>query len=331
MGMMIAIPVLASKARPGARPTNILYDARQILELMDVAFGPNLDREGRHILNQNLAAVYQHGLALRLNQATTGVLPGYVWEEEGQIVGNVSLMRSQADGRYLIANVAVHPDYRRRGIARVMMQEVLRYLQQKQAKTAVLQVETKNEGAIRLYSELGFVVCGETTHWELAMTRLKEISPGDQPAPTIRPLRRHEWRAAFRLDQLVASPNLNWPDPLPPDIYRGGLWRWLNDFFNGRERETWIIADQHDNLIGLAAIFSEWSRPHDLTIRVRPDWQGRLERPLLAKLLRRLRYVRSQEVRLDHPTADQIMNDLLPTANFRARRTLTMMQKNMAE
>lgn len=329
---MIAIPVLASKTRSGARPTNILYDARQILELMEVAFGPNLDSEGRHILNQNLAAVYQHGLALRLNQAATGISPGFVWEEDGLIVGNISLMRSaRIDGRYLIANVAVHPDYRRQGIARAMMRETLRYLQQKKAATAVLQVESKNEGAIQLYAELGFAACGEMTQWELTATRPKEISPGEKPLPTIREMRRHEWRAAFRLDQLAAPPALNWPDPLPPDIYRGGFGRWLNDFFNGRDYETWVVADQRDNLIGLAAVFSEWGRPHDLTIRVRPDWQGRLERPLLANLLRRLGYIAARQARLDHPASDETMNDLLPAANFRARRTLTVMHKEMKE
>jgi GNAT superfamily N-acetyltransferase len=305
---------------------------------MDVAFGPNLDSEGRHILNQNLAAVYQHGLALRLNQAATGVAPGFVWEEDGLIVGNVSLMRSvRIDGRYLIANVAVHPKYRRQGIARAMMRETLRYLQQKKAATAVLQVEFKNEGAIRLYSELGFAACGDMSQWELTATRLKEIAVGDQPAPgeqplpQIRQLRRHEWRAAFRLDQLAVPAVLNWPDPLEPDVYRGGFWRWLNNFFNGRELETWVVADQRDNLIGLAAIFSEWNRPHDLTIRVRPDWQGRLERPLLAKLLRRLGHLAGRQARLDHPASDAAMNDLLPAANFRLRRTLTVMQKEMTE
>jgi ribosomal protein S18 acetylase RimI-like enzyme len=329
MDGMITIPIFASRAESGPRPTDILRDARQILELMEVVFGPSLDREGRHILNQNLAAIYQHGLALRLSQVATGTLPGYVWEEDGQIVGNVSLMSSKTDGRYLIANVAVHPDYRRQGIARVMMQAVLHYLQQKPAKTAVLQVETQNEGAIRLYQELGFERCGALTHWEMAATRLRDISPGQQPFPAIRPLRRQEWRVAFRLDQLVVPPALNWPDPLPQAIYRGGLWRWLNNFINGREQESWVMADEDNQLIGLATILSEWGRAHDLTVRVRPDWQGQLERPLLAKLLRRLRYLSARDIRLDHPANDDAMNNLLPAANFRLRRTLTVMECKM--
>jgi len=323
---MITIPIFASRAESGPRPTDILRDARQILELMDVVFGPGLDREGRHILNQNLAAIYQHGLTLRLNQVATGILPGYVWEEDGRIVGNVSLMSSKTDSRYLIANVAVHPDYRRRGIARVMMQAVMHYLQQRQAKTAVLQVEAQNDGAIRLYQELGFTAQGAVTQWEMAGMKLRDISPGQQPFPAIRPLRRQEWRAAFRLDQLVVPPALNWPEPLPQDIYRGGLWRWVNNFINGREQESWAMTDQNEQLIGLASIFSEWGRPHDLTIRVRPDWQGQLERPLLAKLLRRRRYLSARDLRLDHPANDETMNDLLPAANFRPRRTLTVME-----
>ena len=50
---------------------------------------------------------------------------GYVWEDSGRITGNVSLMPVNKDGSraFMIANVAVHPDYRRLGIGRVLTEQ----------------------------------------------------------------------------------------------------------------------------------------------------------------------------------------------------------------
>src|SRR5712691_9364317 len=44
---------------------------------------------------------------------------GYVWECDGRIVGNATLGLSDSQtGIWLLSNVAVHPSFRRRGIAR---------------------------------------------------------------------------------------------------------------------------------------------------------------------------------------------------------------------
>lgn len=57
---------------------------------------------------------------------------GFVWEENGQIIGNLSLIPSTKGGRrvVVIANVAVHPDHRRRGIAHELTQRALQTLRQ---------------------------------------------------------------------------------------------------------------------------------------------------------------------------------------------------------
>ena len=64
----------------------------------------------------------------------------------GRIVGNLSLIPFVRRGHvvYLIANVAVHPDYRRRGIARQLTQTALDYLRQRGVSSAWLQVRDDN-------------------------------------------------------------------------------------------------------------------------------------------------------------------------------------------
>jgi hypothetical protein len=72
-------------------------------------------------------------------------------------------------------------------------------------------------------------------------------------------------------------------------------------------------------------IWSEWGRPHQIALRVHPAWKGQLERPLLAKAIRRINYLSPRIVRIDHPDDDELTNQLLQAANFQPRRTLTHM------
>ena len=59
------------------------------------------------------------------------------------------------------------------------------------------------------------------------------------------------------------------------------------------------------------------------------EWTGRLERPLLAKMTRRLQTMANRPVRVDHPENDLVMNDLLREANLSPRRTLTHMRLDL--
>jgi hypothetical protein len=56
-----------------------------------------------------------------------------------------------------------------------------------------------------------------------------------------------------------------------------------------------------------------------------------LERPLLAKLMRRLQYLPRRNVQIDHPDDDELVNSLLQEANFQPRRTLTHMRLDLDE
>ena len=82
-------------------------------------------------------------------------------------------------------------------------------------------------------------------------------------------------------------------------------------------------------LVGLATIISDWGRPHNIELRVLPGWRGRLERPLLAKIIRRLRYLRGTSILFDHPADDETVNGLLQASNFQTKRYLTLMQLDL--
>ncbi|MFZ0544745.1 MAG: GNAT family N-acetyltransferase, partial [Candidatus Promineifilaceae bacterium] len=212
---MLATPVIVHRGSTnGPRPINPRRDIRQVLELLDLAFGPILDANGRRLLDTRVNIQYQAPYLMRLNLTGKGVSPGFVWEESGRIVGNVSLIQSDIPGRCLIANVAVHPTYRRRGIARLLMQECVEHIRTRHYREALLQVETGNDGAIHLYRELGFKEIGSIRRWETTSLRLRNLPVGENNFD-IRPLRKQDWAEAYYLDHACVNPNLNWPAPKP--------------------------------------------------------------------------------------------------------------------
>ena len=82
----------------------------------------------------------------------------YVIREEGHIVGYVCLWEV-ADELH-ITNIAVHPAFRRRGIARTLLGGVLADACQRKLRLVVLEVRPSNAEARGLYDAFGFRVVG---------------------------------------------------------------------------------------------------------------------------------------------------------------------------
>lgn len=55
-----------------------------------------------------------------------------------------------------IVNIAVHPEYRRKGIGNLLLKELLNLAKTKEAKLVTLEVRETNESAKKLYSKSGF-------------------------------------------------------------------------------------------------------------------------------------------------------------------------------
>lgn len=335
---MIATPVVSHRDPiSGPRPINLSRDVRQILQLMELAFGPITGSHGQRLSGERLSLSYEPPLMLRFNMIATGFIPGFVWDEAGRIIGNVSLIESKVPDRYLIANVAVHPDYRRRGIARSLMVKAIEHIEDRGGREILLQVEAGNQGAIDLYRSLKFAVVGTNCYWESSSGRVRQLPLIEQDEPEIRPLSNHHWRAAYQLDISSVEPDLAWPVPPKPDLYKSTWLRSFRNFMNGRRVETWAInelsptGEQKRQLTGLALIQSTWGQPHKITLRVAPHRQGILERPLLAKVLRRLSYLRSGSLQMVHPASEETVNQLLSEANFHVRRKLTVMRLNIEQ
>jgi len=331
--MIVTAPSHDQSNHDGPRLINLNRDIPQVMKLLELVFGGSLDAEGQRMLSDSARASQGPALLWRLNPATSKLSLGFVWEVNGRIVGNVTLLTTKTAGRYQVVNVAVHPEFRRRGIARGLMQQVTTMVQQRDGREILLQVDKHNSSAIALYQSLGYDALGSMTSWFSAVSRLRAIpanlnSGMEQPLPAIRlrELRRQEWQAAYALDRASLPADLNWPELPPPDFYKTSFWGQMANLVNGRRTESWVAVTAQNALTGLVHIFSEWGQPHIAFMRIHPAWRGQVSRPLAAQMVHRLQAMPRRNIRLEHPDDDTIVNDLLREANFSPRRTLTHMR-----
>ena len=81
-----------------------------------------------------------------------------VAEEDGEIAGYVGSQTVMDESDMM--NVAVHPDYRRKGIAEKLVMELVEALKKRDSRCLTLEVRASNEPARALYEKLGFVQVG---------------------------------------------------------------------------------------------------------------------------------------------------------------------------
>ena len=62
-------------------------------------------------------------------------------------------------------NLAVHPDHRRRGVARQLIEALVRVLKERGSHSLTLEVRASNAPAISLYTQLGFAEAGRRRNY----------------------------------------------------------------------------------------------------------------------------------------------------------------------
>ncbi len=334
---MSALTVLGGdSAFTGARPVNLRTDLGGIAELIDLCF--SVDEAGRATARE-LRALSQTGplLALlqRMDRLLDGLGQGFVWLEAGRLVGNVSVAAadypSDMGKGYIIANVAVHPDFRRRGIAKALVSKALEHIAARKGTFAILQVEADNYAARDLYRALGFYEERTFIKWQRSAMLRAPHKLEDMPFITLR--QGSEWRAEYELARLV-RPNrrggIGWLRPTHPSQFRPSLWRFLAMLFSGQGVERWIVrsSDERSLLASLTAR-TQFGGAVQLSLLVHPSQAGKLEKPLLNYLLRRFDG-QHRALYLEHPADDAVANAIFEEYGFTRRHTLVHMRRDLA-
>lgn len=79
-------------------------------------------------------------------------------EFNGKIVSYICVKKVADEGHLL--NLAVHPDYRGRGIARMLFKDAVEDLHAGNCRFLYLEVRVSNNAAIKMYTDLNFKVVG---------------------------------------------------------------------------------------------------------------------------------------------------------------------------
>lgn len=210
--------------------------------LIELAFQDRLDASGQRIVRwmRNLGRLGSVGWILSWYLLPPAARPlGFVWEAEGDLVGNASLLEVQGyPGRWVLANVAVHPHHRNKGIGRELVCACIAMARKLGGSRLILQVDHDNQDALNLYHALGFtVLTARTTYMgKVDRARYRDLNWG-----VARRRRREEWKEQWVLARRVHPEGMVWPYPPNASFFRaqrligslryaGGMhWVWRED------------------------------------------------------------------------------------------------------
>ena len=254
---------MSTPRAPGhLRPLRYQDDVPTLLPLMRASLVPEPHEPAAEAVLQAM----MHALAYVPRGETTeahvrrGRAPffGWVWEHEGRPRGLITLLpMTFRPWRYLLANIVVHPEMRRQGIGRALVQHALTYVRRRRGQ-AWLEVETDNTPALALYASLGFREVLQRREWRytLRVTDARRAEIGAR----IRPMRGADWpRVQSWLDAAYPS-EYRWrwsPRPLGrllrPD-WRGALARWWTATPQGHR---WVVETKERRMTAMWAWWPE--------------------------------------------------------------------------
>ena len=317
----ITAPILSQT--PQLRALNILRDLPGVADLVEKCFADTIDSEGRRYLQQMRRAGQDNSFMRWAANAVESVsmpLSGYIWEEHGEIIGNVSLIpyRHKQQKIYLIANVAVHPDHRRKGIGRELTVAAMRHARARHASETWLHVREDNPGAIALYTGLGFNELARRTLWQAKPDRNAALP---EAGISVGKRAERDWPQQEKWLQQVYPDVLTWYQPMPWSSLRPGLVSLLYRFMMDQEVRHWLARTNG----GISAILS-WQGIPDMNDRlwasVPPEGGEDALTALLIHGRRNLPW--RQNLSLDFPAGQY--SAAIEAAGFHQNRTLLWMK-----
>lgn len=321
----------------GLRPVNLRRDLRPLADLIELVFADSMDSSGRSAIREmRYLSHLGYGLNLiaRMNDLALGISLGFVYVCDGKLVGNVSVYPAgypkSLGETWILANVAVHPDYQRRGIAHDLVAASLAMIRKRAGARVILQVNCDNIPAQRLYEKQGFIHERAWRLWRRSGFLRSPIS-ADSGLP-VSGLRGGEWRAELALAQ-VARPNalggLGWLKPVHRAAFAPPAWKRLLNMISLSGLERQVIRDEVSREI-LASCWLESA----MSISSVRGWLFASpqvdERPYMEALINNVvtRHERAT-IHIEHPRDDAVVNDLLKDHQFTVKRELCHMRLDL--
>jgi len=262
-----------------------------------------------------------------LGMETPEQMLGYVWEDSGRIVGNVTLGLSDPQhGTWLLSNVGVHPQFRRRGIARALVETAVNQSRSHGGRYLTLQVHSDNIEARGLYESLGFDTLERTCEFV-------GLSGVAAPAPArgwhLQAPQREQW-AAIRAMTTAHLPRAlaGYKHCLAGYFhvpYHPGVLGEIADLLSGVRLANWCLL--RDGAVGggmLVQAHVSWGT-HRVAIHVVPDARGAVEEMLVRQAMAYVQRYASRRTQFIAAAEHVELADALRRYDFREGRTLDLM------
>jgi ribosomal protein S18 acetylase RimI-like enzyme len=279
-------------------------------------------------------------LLLAMSSPVDGLLNGFVYEQDGKVVGNVTLSRPTGHAhRWQVSNVAVLDAYRGQGIGRSLVETALDAIQQRGGRVAYLYVRDDNPAAVHLYESMGFVALDHLTDLVPAGQALR--SEADRPPESVadaelgllRRLRASEGQALYELVGQARGAGQKWLGlPRRRRFVRTAderFFQWLSALWRGPRETFWGASPTNRSLLAGMSVreASGWERkPHRIEIWVHPSYRGRLEHKLAQDVTTLVARLAPHRVFLSLSASEQAMIDALLERPFSRARTLILMR-----
>ncbi len=243
---------------------------------------------------------------------------GYIWEEDGQPVGVCNIFRQGASQQWMIGNVAVLPEYRRRGLARKLVQACVELAIERGAQQIVLDVIDGNVPAYELYKSMGFI------HYAGQYIYEYDADTTDQPDQL--PIGYHtaelkvkNWRKRYQLIQRVTPKHVEEYEPVSEARYKVPLAIQLIQpiivRLLGVQVKRLTITDENDTIIGYAGyhVRKNGKGNPDLSLMLDKN-HAQVTKPIMEQLLTEIRrFNASGKVELVLPDWQYAENEIDPS------------------
>jgi ribosomal protein S18 acetylase RimI-like enzyme len=306
-------------------------DLKALVGLIGEAFGDELDAASRATLEE-MRRASEPGLLWRragwLAWMGTAVTPGFVWEEGGDVVGSVSLRRAATAGAFFVGNLAVLPQWRRKGIGLRLMEAALEEIQKLGGRWVGLEVRAGNDPARKLYEKLGFREIGCTPRmirpaglaWKVSVPR----------SPLLRRGRGRDRRVLFSLACSLVPPEQRLLLELSGTRYDPGWERTLEHWLVGQRRNWWVVEEAGVVRAAVRAVRDRGSRPDQLEVLIAQEATGRFESLLVARGVRSLGGARAKTVETVLAAPSPPLVGALRAAGFSETFTLVQMRADVS-
>jgi len=147
------------------------------------------------------------------------IMHGFIYEEDDKPVGLINFGRQRNTPEWYIGNVTVLPDYRRRGIAKKLIEASLAELRAQKAQLVWLEVIADNVPAYHLYETMGFEAYSSSSDYDIQPNSSSPPPPLNNDL-SLRYLRHNQWEERMEFTKRITPEKIQHYEPIKKEHFR---------------------------------------------------------------------------------------------------------------